>query len=137
MSAVSKGNEIEKRAQRAQERDGYVTERAKRTFVMIKKGVFISRHVDLFGTFDLTAIHPSRPTLHTQVSVPAHRAEKRDKVDVFLAKRPELIGSDYHSFQVWIWGRWDDLGYGFKREGRGPGGWEGLEFVPSSATRRA
>ena len=134
----ARGNEIEKRAVRAQERQGYVIERAKRTFFPIgKNGPLRSRRNDIFGAFDMTAIHATRPTLHVQVSTAHNLAAKRNKVDAFLAAHPKLIGSTYHSFQVWGWGRWDETGYGFKREERLIDGWSDLPFIPSSETRKA
>jgi hypothetical protein len=140
----ARGNELEKRALRYLEGRGYVVERAQRTYFPIGPGILRSRRNDIFGAFDLLALHPEEAARLVQVSTASNRAKKRAKVDQFLAAHPRLGRSPHVGYEVWVWGRWKGgrdpypgrVGYGFDVQKKNRDGvWYTHSFVESAATR--
>lgn len=87
----AKGNRLELRAQRILEADGWA----------VWRPTGRARHgsSDIFGAFDLLALHPGHLPLLVQVGVVPHAARKRRQVDAVDA----LTRASGVSQEVWCW----------------------------------
>lgn len=131
--SLARGNDLERRLVRYKTSEGFVVERARRSYIPVAPGKFISRRNDLFGAFDLLCLHPEQATEGIQVSVVDRRADKRKKVDEFFAAHPGLERSNHFAGFVAVWGRWKERGYGFLVERRRYDGlWFDYTFIESS-----
>lgn len=100
MSAKSKGDAAEVRAQRLLESEGYLVHRTVRTSFQ-RGGIWRSNNNDIFSLFDLVAVHPQFPVRFVQVTAGAYgdAIERRKKV-LALAEHFPVRHAD---LEVWRW----------------------------------
>lgn len=119
MSDSSKGASYENRVRGFLESRGYLTEKAYRSVIWIRRPgnprpIPISKRVDLFGCLDIVGFHPSYPPVLAQVTTSSNRSVRRGKVVKGLSK---ILTSTLHmdgiDILVLSWGKWEKRGYGF------------------------
>lgn len=99
MSNNRKGSKIEAAAKRLLEQRGYLVHRTVRTPTFVA-GRFLSHNNDVFGAFDLVAVHPDEPVLFVQVTVADQMSARRKKVEQVADDFPVAL---HCLVEVWGW----------------------------------
>lgn len=141
-SSRKRGNELERRAQKELEADGFLTDRARPDLRWIGPGRCISKKTDLLGAFDVLAVDQTHIRfIQVCEDSGGHAAERRKKVEAIAGRFPGHV-----ALELWRWrseGRKKDGGHGrgWIKEWLSPAGWREFEFSgnvteggPGSAT---
>jgi hypothetical protein len=95
ISTVRKGNLLQRYVRTILERDGYEVETARPKIVWVAPKRPISVGTDFFSRIDIIAVHPNKPVLFIQVSVPSELSRKRRTLHGWAPMGGVV--------EVWIW----------------------------------